>query len=122
MPALPGVVEEYLASLPDGPRAALEGLRETIRGAAPGSVERISYRMPAFELDGRILVWYAAFKNHCSLFPATERVVAEHGAELEPYLSGKGTIRFTLDDPLPTALVEKVVETRIAENEAARRR
>ena len=70
----------------------------------------------------KFLVSYAAFKDHCSLFPGTGQMLEELGDEIAPYMSGKGTIRFTLDDPLPTALVEKIVETRIAENEAARRR
>jgi uncharacterized protein YdhG (YjbR/CyaY superfamily) len=110
-------VDEYLANLPEESRAVLEQLRETIKAAAPDAVETISYQMPAFKLDGRFLVSYAAFKSHCSLFPASRRVLEAHGEELKPYFSGKGTIRFTTDKPLPTALVRKIVKVRIEENE-----
>jgi len=113
--AAPTNVEDYLAGLPDGPRAALEDLRKTIIAAAPEATEAISYRMPAFKLHGRILVYFAAFKDHCSLFPASTEVLHACEDELEPYVSGKGTIRFTTDEPLPSALVEKIVRMRIAE-------
>ena len=123
----PANVEEYLAGVPEGPRAALETLRATIKAAAPEATEAISYQMPAFKDRGRFLVSYAAFKHHCSLFPASEAVIEACGAQLEPYRSGKGTIRFTVGRPLPAALVEKIVKARLAENaavrnEAARRR
>ena len=87
----PATVDDYLASLPDGPRAALGDLRATIRTAAPDATESISYQMPTFKERGRFLVSYAAFKDHCSLFPASEAVREALGEELEPYLSGKGT-------------------------------
>jgi uncharacterized protein YdhG (YjbR/CyaY superfamily) len=113
-------VEEYLAGLPADRRAAMEKLRTTIRAAAPQATETISYRMPAFKLHGRFVVWYAAFRDHYSLYPASEGVLAAHGDELAPYFSGKGTIRFAFDEPLPSALVKKVVKTRI-KRRAARR-
>jgi uncharacterized protein YdhG (YjbR/CyaY superfamily) len=118
--ATPTSVEEYLAALPEGPRAALEKLRKTIMAAAPGATETISYQMPAFKDHGRFLVSYAAFKNHCSLFPASKAVLEELGEELKPYFSGKGTIRFQADKPLPDALVKKIVKVRIEENAADR--
>ncbi len=74
--------------------------------------------MPTFKLDRRFLVSYAAFKNHCSLFPWTEAMVEEFGDELEPYLSGRGTLRFTAAEPIPAALVKKIVKERIREHEA----
>jgi uncharacterized protein YdhG (YjbR/CyaY superfamily) len=120
--AAPSSVEEYLAALPEAPRAALEKLRKTIKASAPEATETISYQMPAFKLNGRFLVSYAAFKNHCSLFPASAKVLEEHGEELKPYFSGKGTIRFTTDKPLPSALVKKIVKARIEENGALTRR
>ena len=120
--AAPTSVDDYLAALPEAPRAALERLRKTIKAAAPQATETISYQMPAFKLDGRFLVSYAAFKNHCSLFPASRKVLEAHGEELKPYFSGKGTIRFTTDNPLPPALVRKVVKTRIEENAELTRR
>jgi uncharacterized protein YdhG (YjbR/CyaY superfamily) len=115
-------VEEYLGALPEAPRAALEKLRKTIKAAAPEATETITYQMPTFKQDGRFLVSYAAFKDHCSLFPASAKVLEAHGTELKPYFSGKGTLRFTVEKPIPTALVKKIVKTLIAENAALRRR
>src|SRR5881409_63857 len=86
-------VERYLAAVPEPQRTTLEKLRSTIRAAAPQATEAISYQMPAFRLQGRFLVSYAAYKDHCSLFPASGRVREACGAELNPYLSGKGTLR-----------------------------
>lgn len=118
----PTSVEDYLASLPDEPRAALETLRETIKAAAPEATETISYRMPTFRDQGRSLVAYAAFKDHCSLFPMSTKVIEDHREELKPFVTGKGTIRFHADRPLPAALVRKLVEARLEENAARRRR
>jgi uncharacterized protein YdhG (YjbR/CyaY superfamily) len=115
-------VEEYLATLPADKRATLEKLRKTIKAAAPKAIETISYQMPAFKDRGRILVYYAAFKDHYSLFPASEAVMEALREELEPYFAGKGTIRFPAGEPVPSALVRKVVKARIEENAAARRR
>jgi uncharacterized protein YdhG (YjbR/CyaY superfamily) len=78
--------------------------------------------MPAFKDHGRFLVSYAAFKDHCSLFPASKAVMESLGEELEPYFSGKGTLRFSVDEPIPSILVERIVKARIEENEAIRRR
>lgn len=120
--ATPTSVEEYLAGLPKKSRAALEKLRKRIRAAAPNATETISYQMPAFKEHGRFLVSYAAFKEHCSLFPASEAVIEALEEELKPYFSGKGTIRFTVDKPLPARLVSKIVKIRLEENAALRRR
>ena len=117
--ATPRSVEEYLADVPERERAALEKLRGQIRRAAPGAVETISYQMPAFKLDGRFLVSFAAFRDHCSLFPASNQVMEDMGEELEPYVSGKGTLRFTAGKPLPARLVTKIVKARIEENARA---
>ena len=115
----PGSVEEYLAGLSDEQRGALEHLRKHVRAAAPGATEQISYQMPAFKLDGRFLVSFAAFTDHCSLFPASNRVMEEMEEELQPYFSGKGTLRFTVDEPIPAALVTRIVKARIEENAEA---
>jgi uncharacterized protein YdhG (YjbR/CyaY superfamily) len=120
--AAPTSVEDYLAAFPEAPRAALEKLRKTIKAAAPEATETISYQMPTFKEHGRFLVSFAAFKDHCSLFPASTKVLEAHGDELKPYFSGKGTLRFTADKPIPVALVKKIVKTRIEENAALRRR
>jgi len=115
--AAPTSVEDYLAALPDERRVALEELRRTIRTAAPEASEMIAYQMPTFRSDdGRILVSYAAFKHHYSLFPASGAVIEALGEELRPYLAGKGTIRFPADQPLPAALVERIVKVRLREN------
>ena len=108
-------VDDYLAALPDDWRGAMEGLRRTIREAAPEATESIAYDMPAFRMNGRFLVSYAAFKHHYSLFPANDAVIEALGAELAPYLAGKGTIRFATDAPIPVDLVTKVVKVRLAE-------
>ena len=112
---MPSTVDDYLAELPDGPRVALEKLRETIRAAAAEATESIAYGMPAFRHRGRFLVSYAAYKRHCSLYPASAAVMDELGEELKPYFSGKGTLRFQADRPLPAALVKRIVEIRLAE-------
>ena len=120
--AAPTGVEEYLAALPEESRAALEKLRKTIKAAAPEATETISYQMPAFKDQGRFLVSYAAFKDHCSLFPASYAVIEALGEELKPYFTGKGTIRFHPSKPLPAALVKRIVKARLEENAAHRRR
>ena len=119
--AAPTSLEDYLAALPAASRAALEKLRNTIKAAAPGATEAISYKMPAFKDHGRSLVCYAAFKDHYSLFPMSKAVIEAHKEELKPYFTGKGTIRFHVDEPLPVALVKKIVKARIEENAARRR-
>jgi uncharacterized protein YdhG (YjbR/CyaY superfamily) len=114
----PASVEAYLAALPEDRRTALEELRRAIRAAAPDATETIAYQMPGFRTHGRLLVSYGAFKAHDSLFPASEAVVNALGAELTPYLAGKGTIRFPADRPIPVALVIRIVEVRLAETAA----
>ena len=111
----PTPVEDYLAALPEDQRSVLEKLRTRIRATAPDATETISYQMPTFKLRGRVLVYYAAFKDHCSLFPASEAVMETLGEELKPYFSGKGTLRFTPDKPIPAALVKRIVKARIEE-------
>ncbi|MGE5460107.1 MAG: iron chaperone [Solirubrobacterales bacterium] len=120
--AAPRSVEEYLAGLPEDSRANLEKLRKVIKAAAPKATETISYQMPAFKHEGRLLVSYAAFRDHYSLFPMSGEVIAAIGDELKPYASGKGTIRFDPDQPLPVALVKKVVKVRLEELASRRRR
>ena len=116
-------VEDYLASLPEERRAAVIALRDTIRAAAPEATETIAYDMPAFRSHGgQFLVSFAAYKAHYSLFPASDGVVEGLGAEIAPYLSGKGTIRFPAREPVPLATVAKVVKIRLAENAARARR
>ena len=105
-------VDDYMATLPEERRAAMEQLRRTIRAAAPDATEAISYNMPAFRLDGRFFVSYEAYKRHYSLFPWTDEMLAELGDEVKPYAVGKGTLRFPADEPIPLDLVRRIVEIR----------
>lgn len=114
MPAKARTIDEYLARLGDEKRTALEVLRRTIQSAAPDAEECISYDMPAFRLGGRMLVAFGAAAKHCA-FHAGAHPVKVHGDELKGYDVSKGTIRFQPDNPLPTALVRKLVKTRVAE-------
>ena len=112
--------DDYMATVPEPQRAALQSLRETIHAAAPGAEECISYQMPSFRLDGRMLVSIAAWKQHCALYPLSVATLRAHAAELDGFETAKGTIRFTPDRPLPAALVTRLVKARIAEKAARR--
>ena len=116
MAAKPKTIDEYLAALSDDKRAALEKLRKTIRAAAPKAEECISYQLPAFRLEGRVLVCFGAAANHCTFYPGSGTTVAAYKDELKNYDTSKGTIRFQADKPLPVALVRKLVKARIAKN------
>ncbi len=111
-------IDHYLADKPEEIRILLEKLRHTILLTAPGAVEVISYGMPAFKLDGKLLVGFAAFKNHCSFFPWNWHTVDDFKEELKNYHTSKGTIQFTLEKPLPLTLIKKIVKARIRENRA----
>lgn len=121
MPTKPQTIDEYLAALPDEKRAALEKLRKTIRAAVPKAEECISYSLPAFRLDGKVLVGFGASASHCAFYPMSGSTVEAHKGDLEAYETSKGTIRFQADKPLPASLVRKLVKARIAENAAARK-
>jgi uncharacterized protein YdhG (YjbR/CyaY superfamily) len=108
-------VADYIAEAPPKARKALRQLRTAIKAAAPGITERISYRIPVFELDGRYLLYIAAFKEHVSVYPVTAGIVARHGTAVAPYRAGKGTLRFPLDMPVPVALVAKLAKVRVQE-------
>jgi uncharacterized protein YdhG (YjbR/CyaY superfamily) len=108
-------VDDYLAALPEDVRAALASLRMTIRAAAPQATEVISYQIPTFRLNGH-LVGFAALENHCTFHVMSPAVLRAHAAELVNYKTGKASIRFTADRPLPAALVKKLVKARSAEN------
>ena len=105
--------------MPPDKRALLQKLRRTIRAAAPEAQEVISYGMPAFRLHG-MLVYYAAFKSHCSFFVGSVTTLRKFSEELEPFAAGKGTVHFTPQRPLPSALVKRIVKARVLENEARR--
>jgi uncharacterized protein YdhG (YjbR/CyaY superfamily) len=117
----PKSVDDYLAGVPEPARSTLKQVRAAIRSAAPAeATEAISYGMPAFKHKGT-LVWFAAFSNHCSLFP-TASVIKAFKNELKGYETTKGTIHFPMDKPLPAALVKKMVKMRLAEKEQKKQR
>ncbi len=116
----PQTIDEYLARLPEPARSTLEKTRAIIRSVVPAdATEVISYRIPAFKYKG-MLVWYAGFADHCSLFPGAS-VLAAFKDDLKPYSVSKGTIRFPVDKPLPATLLKKLVKAKIAENETRKR-
>lgn len=106
-------VDKYLAKTPEPAREVLREMREAIRAVVPaGAAEVISYKIPAFR-HRKVLVWYAAFAEHCSLFP-TAAVIEEFRKELKGYKTSKGTIQFPLREPLPVALIKRIVKARVA--------
>ncbi|HLJ29788.1 MAG TPA: DUF1801 domain-containing protein [Candidatus Angelobacter sp.] len=117
----PKSVDEYMAGISEPARGALNKIRAAIRSTVPPeATEVISYRIPAFK-DNRILVWYAAFSSHCSLFP-TASVIEAFKDELEGFSTSKGTIHFPTDKPMPIALIKKLVKARVAQNATKKRR
>ena len=117
----PKTVDEYLAGVPEPARNALNKIRAAIRSALPPqATETISYRIPAFSYNG-VLVWFAAFSNHCSLFP-TAAVIEAFKKELKGFSTSKGTVHFPMDKPLPIALIKKLVKARVAQKESKKRR
>ena len=116
----PRTVDEYFAKAPEPGRARLSTMRAAIRSVVPKeATEIISYRIPAVRYKG-VLVWYAAFSNHCSLFP-TNSVITAFKTELTNFSTSKGTVQFPHDKPLPTALIRKMVKARIAEVEGKKK-
>lgn len=115
----PENIDDYLAPLNSAKRAALEKLRRDIKAAAPKAEECISYQLPAFRLDGKMLVAFGSATNHVSFYPGSYPIEA-HQKELKSYDTSKGTIRFSPDKPLPATLVRKLVRTRIAQHTAKR--
>jgi uncharacterized protein YdhG (YjbR/CyaY superfamily) len=108
-------VASYIAALPPDARKALKQVRATIRAAAPRAEEAFSYRIPGFRIDDKPLVWYAAFKNHYSMYPIGAAIARSLARDVEGYETSKGTIRFPLGEKVPVALVRKLVKARIAD-------
>jgi uncharacterized protein YdhG (YjbR/CyaY superfamily) len=116
-------VDEYIASQPEAVQGVLERVRSTIREALPGAGEVISYKIPTYKLHGAPVLYFAGWKQHYSLYPATERVVAAFEDELASYDVNKGTIRFPLSQPVPVKLIGRIAKFRaeeVAERERAK--
>lgn len=111
----PRSVDEYIALQPEAVRGQLECVRSAIRKAVPGTEETISYRMPAFKLRGAPLLYFAGWKRHYSLYPATGPLVEAFKEELAGYEVEKGTIRFPLSQPVPAGLIRRIAKFRAKE-------
>ena len=108
-------VAEYLPDQPKDVRETLESVRRSVLAVAPNATEKIGYGMPGFYVDGHPLVYYSAFKEHCSLFPASGGVIEKLADDLKGYGLAKGTIRFPIGEPLPPPLVKKIVKAKLEE-------
>jgi uncharacterized protein YdhG (YjbR/CyaY superfamily) len=109
-------VNEYIDSFPKETRRVLKILRTVIKSSAPKAEEKISYQMPGYVLAGRSLVYFAAWKNHISFYPASSKTLGKFKKELEKYEISKGTVRFSIDKPLPIALIKRITKYRVSEN------
>jgi len=117
----PKTIDAYLAGVPEPAHTTLQKVRAAIRSALPPSAtETISYKIPAFR-HGEVVIWFAAFAKHCSLFP-TGRIIAMFKDDLKPYTLSKGTIQFPTNKPLPASLIKKMVKARLAQIAAKKRR
>jgi uncharacterized protein YdhG (YjbR/CyaY superfamily) len=115
-------MRRHMAALPPASRRVMTSLRSLIRAAVPRAVDTYSYRIPAMRLDGRIFIWYAAWKEHCSLYPVTTALMRAYRLDPDGYELKKGTIRFPLGEPLPATLIRRIVKARAAEHRKAARR
>jgi uncharacterized protein YdhG (YjbR/CyaY superfamily) len=103
-------IDEYIATQPKAAQVTLKRIRATIRKAVPQAEEAISYQIPAFKLHGRIMMYFAAWREHYSIYPSSDRLVAAFKKELAPYDLDKGTIRFPIDEPIPMTLIEGIAK------------
>ena len=108
-------VDEYLRAVDEPKRTALRTLRATILEIVPDAEQGISYDVPAFRVDGKVVAGFAAFKNHVSYLPFSGSVLSMLGDELDGYEMTKSSLHFAVDEPLPKALVEKLISLRLAE-------
>jgi uncharacterized protein YdhG (YjbR/CyaY superfamily) len=113
----PRTIDEYLTALSPDKRIALERLRKTIRAVAPGLAEDISYSLPAFRLNRKLVAGFGASANHCAYYPMSGSIVKAYEDDLKKYDTSKGAIRFQPDKPLPVSLIRRLVKARIAETE-----
>lgn len=112
-------VPAYIAAQPAANRAALKAVRAAVKKALPRSTEGISYRIPIVKLDGRMVLYFAAFKQHYAIYPATKRVLSELGSQVKDRLHNKSTIRFSYDDAPPAKLIARIARIRAAEAKEA---
>jgi len=120
--AVPKTIDEYLAKVPEPQRATLAKVREVIKSVLPAeATEVISYRIPCVKYKG-MLLGYAAFTDHCSLFGMSSTLLGPLKEDLKNYSTSKGTIRFGVDEPLPAALIKKLVKSAIAEKEKLKKK
>jgi uncharacterized protein YdhG (YjbR/CyaY superfamily) len=117
-------VDEYIASRPEAVQVALQRVRRTIRQAVPEAEEAISYQIPAYKLHGQRMLYFAGWKEHYSLYPATDGVAEAFRKELAPYQVSKGTIRFPLSQPVPVKLIARIARFRagVASERARKKR
>jgi uncharacterized protein YdhG (YjbR/CyaY superfamily) len=111
---VPATIDDYIAAFPKDVQSILAKIRATIRRAAPGAVESISYRIPTYKLNGP-LVYFAGFKGHVSLYPVTSPIKKKFAKELSSYQMSTGTVRFPLDQPIPYALIGRIVKFMVQE-------
>jgi uncharacterized protein YdhG (YjbR/CyaY superfamily) len=114
------LIDAYLADLPAEQREVLQRLRAQIVRLVPDAVEAISYGMPAFKLDGHAVVWFAAWKAHCSVYPLTDTFAKANPDAVKSFRGTKGSLHFTPAAPLPAALVERLVRARLSDLETGR--
>jgi uncharacterized protein YdhG (YjbR/CyaY superfamily) len=108
-------VDEYIAAQPEAVQGVLKTVRRAIRNAVPGAQEQISYKIPTYKLRGDRLLYFAAWRRHYSLYPATGRVLAAFKSELAAYEVNKSTIRFPISEPAPVKLIERIAKFRAKE-------
>lgn len=121
MPKAPKTIDEYLKALPLKVQKTLGQVRNAIKAACPDAEEIISYQIPAYKFKGHIIIYFAAFKNHCSIYAMGYSIIEEFRSLLKNYDISGTTIHFPLDKPLPASLVKKLVNARIKQNEERKR-
>ncbi|MDQ1279464.1 MAG: hypothetical protein QG670_726 [Thermoproteota archaeon] len=114
-------IDEYIATFPKDVQNILKELRRVIRELAPETIETISYKIPTFDLHDKHLVFFAAYKNHISIYPVTDSMVEAFKEKLLPFRTGKGTLQFSLDKPIPFDLVKNIVKFRVNESKSKKK-
>jgi uncharacterized protein YdhG (YjbR/CyaY superfamily) len=108
-------IDGYIAAQPKAAQPVLQRVRGAIRKALPKAEEVISYKIPAFKLNGRIVIFFAGWSGYYSIYPVNDRLMESFEGALDPYRSGEGTLRFSLADPVPVKLIERIAKFRAAD-------